>query len=65
MQISIPDLLENRLPLFRPVYPKEVSVDHIYGRLTDAHFADKLLRMNYDIHVGALAGFPEKSSFFW
>ncbi|HEY9046697.1 MAG TPA: PepSY-associated TM helix domain-containing protein [Ohtaekwangia sp.] len=39
---------------------KELSVDHIYGRLGDAAGADKLLRMNYDIHVGAILGLPGK-----
>lgn len=38
----------------------EVQADHIYGRLKDADFADKLLRMNYDIHVGAIGGLPGK-----
>lgn len=38
----------------------EVSVNHIYGRLDEAGFADKLLRMNYDIHVGAIGGLPGK-----
>jgi uncharacterized iron-regulated membrane protein len=39
---------------------KEIEVNHIYGKLKDAGFADKLLRMNYDIHVGAIGGFPGK-----
>ena len=39
---------------------KELPVDHIYGRLKDAKGADKLLRMNYDIHVGAIWGLPGK-----
>jgi uncharacterized iron-regulated membrane protein len=39
---------------------KEVSVDHIYGRFAEAQPADKLLRMNYDIHTGAVLGFPGK-----
>jgi len=39
---------------------KELDVEHIYGRLKDAGFADKLLRMNYDIHVGAIGGLPGK-----
>jgi uncharacterized iron-regulated membrane protein len=38
----------------------ELSVRHSYGRLQDAHFADKLARMNYDIHVGAIGGFTGK-----
>lgn len=39
---------------------EEVSVNHIYGRFRDASVADKLLRMNYDIHVGGILGFPGK-----
>jgi uncharacterized iron-regulated membrane protein len=39
---------------------KELSVDHTWGRLKDASGADKLIRMNYDIHVGAILGFPGK-----
>lgn len=39
---------------------KEVSVDHIYGRFPDAKAADKLFRMNYDIHTGAILGLPGK-----
>ncbi|OQP47048.1 peptidase M4 [Niastella yeongjuensis] len=39
---------------------KELSVGHIYGRFKDAKGADKLLRMNYDIHVGAIWGLPGK-----
>ncbi len=39
---------------------KELPVNHIYGRFKDAKAADKLLRMNYDIHVGAIWGLPGK-----
>jgi uncharacterized iron-regulated membrane protein len=39
---------------------KEVSVDHIYGRFPEAKAADKLLRLNYDIHTGAILGLPGK-----
>ena len=39
---------------------KETSVDHIYGRFPDAKAADKLLRMNYDIHTGAILGLAGK-----
>lgn len=39
---------------------EEKSVDHIYGRFPEAKAADKLLRMNYDIHTGALLGLPGK-----
>lgn len=39
---------------------KEVSVKHPYGRLSDISTADKIMRMNYDIHVGAIFGFAGK-----
>jgi uncharacterized iron-regulated membrane protein len=39
---------------------KEVSVTHPYGRLNDISTADKIMRMNYDIHVGAVFGFAGK-----
>jgi uncharacterized iron-regulated membrane protein len=39
---------------------EEVSVDHIYARFPEATAADKLLRMNYDIHTGAVLGLPGK-----
>lgn len=39
---------------------QELPVNHIYGRIKDATFADKTIRMNYDIHVGAIGGLPGK-----
>ncbi len=39
---------------------EELSVDHIYGRFPNADAADKLFRMNYDIHTGAILGFAGK-----
>jgi uncharacterized iron-regulated membrane protein len=39
---------------------KELPVEHIYGRFPEAKAADKLLRMNYDIHTGAILGLPGK-----
>jgi uncharacterized iron-regulated membrane protein len=39
---------------------KELPVNHIYGRYKELKAADKLLRMNYDIHIGAIAGLPGK-----
>jgi uncharacterized iron-regulated membrane protein len=44
---------------------KEVPVDHIYGRFPEAKAADKLLRMNYDIHTGAILGLPGKFIVFF
>lgn len=39
---------------------KEKEVNHIYGKLQDANTSDKLMRMNYDIHTGAILGLPGK-----
>lgn len=39
---------------------EEVETPSIYGRYADASFADKLMRMNYDIHVGAIGGLAGK-----
>jgi uncharacterized iron-regulated membrane protein len=39
---------------------KELSVDHMWGRAENNSASDKLMRMNYDIHVGAIAGLPGK-----
>jgi uncharacterized iron-regulated membrane protein len=38
----------------------ELSVTHQWNRLEDSNFAETLRRMNYDIHVGAILGFPGK-----
>lgn len=36
---------------------RSIRVDHPYqGRYSDKDFADKLRRMNYDIHIGAIGG---------
>ncbi|RYY35211.1 MAG: PepSY domain-containing protein [Sphingobacteriaceae bacterium] len=39
---------------------KEVEVKHAYGHLDKASVADKISRMNYDIHVGAVLGITGK-----
>lgn len=39
---------------------KEIEVGGIYGKLKNADKADKLFRMNYDIHTGAILGLPGK-----
>jgi len=39
---------------------KEIPVKHVYGRFANASVADKLMRANYDIHVGAVAGLAGK-----
>ncbi|GAA4901540.1 PepSY-associated TM helix domain-containing protein [Mucilaginibacter defluvii] len=44
---------------------EELPVKHIYGRLAKASTADKIARMNYDIHVGAVAGLAGKIAAFF
>jgi uncharacterized iron-regulated membrane protein len=39
---------------------EELPVDHMWGRINEASAGEKLYRMNYDIHVGAIGGFPGK-----
>lgn len=39
---------------------EEIPVTHMYGRLANTSVADKIARMNYDIHVGAILGLPGK-----
>ncbi len=39
---------------------KEIEVKHMFGKLSNTSTADKILRMNYDIHIGAIAGIPGK-----
>lgn len=39
---------------------QEMEVTHSYGKLANANVADKIARMNYDIHIGAIAGLPGK-----
>lgn len=43
---------------------KEIKSGSLYGRLSEADTADKLIRMNYDIHTGAIAGLPGKIIMF-
>ncbi len=35
---------------------EEIDTPGIYGKYQDAKLADKVIRMNYDIHVGAIGG---------
>jgi uncharacterized iron-regulated membrane protein len=44
---------------------KEIPVKHANGRLSNAGVGDKIARMNYDIHVGAIAGIPGKVMAFF
>lgn len=39
---------------------EEIEVNNIYGKLKNASNSDKLMRMNYDIHTGAIIGLPGK-----
>ncbi len=39
---------------------EEIPVTHMFGRFRDMKTADKIARMNYDIHVGAILGLPGK-----
>lgn len=42
-----------------------IKVNHVFGRFQDASVADKLIRMNYDIHVGAIGGIVGKTIAFF
>jgi uncharacterized iron-regulated membrane protein len=39
---------------------EEIETPGLYGHYKNADFADKVIRMNYDIHVGAIGGIPGK-----
>jgi uncharacterized iron-regulated membrane protein len=39
---------------------QEIKVDHMFGKFAEASTADKIARMNYDLHVGAVLGLPGK-----
>ena len=39
---------------------QEIPVTHLDGRYKDATIADKIVRMNYDIHTGQVLGLPGK-----
>ncbi|HPN70347.1 MAG TPA: PepSY-associated TM helix domain-containing protein [Saprospiraceae bacterium] len=43
---------------------QELEVGHIYNRFDQSTFADKLMRMNYDIHTGAVFGLAGKIFMF-
>ena len=44
---------------------QEMDVKHIYGRFNNTRVADKITRMNYDVHVGAILGLPGKIMAFF
>src|SRR5205814_1999367 len=39
---------------------KEIDVKHLYGRYANTTVADKIIRMNYDVHTGAVWGITGK-----
>ena len=39
---------------------KEIPVTHLFGRYKNASFADKMARMNYDVHTGEVLGLAGK-----
>jgi len=39
---------------------QEIEVKHVFGKFANASVADKIMRMNYDIHIGAIGGLPGK-----
>ncbi|WP_299183471.1 PepSY domain-containing protein [uncultured Aquimarina sp.] len=39
---------------------EEIETNSIYGKYKNADFADKVIRMNYDIHIGAIGGIVGK-----
>ncbi|GAA4270781.1 PepSY-associated TM helix domain-containing protein [Aquimarina gracilis] len=39
---------------------EEIETPSIYGKYKNARFADKVIRMNYDIHIGAIGGIVGK-----
>lgn len=47
---------ENDYRFFDQNTLEEIETRGIYGKYEDAKFADKLMRMNYDIHIGAIGG---------
>lgn len=44
---------------------QEVPVAHMWGRFANTTRSQKLMRMNYDIHVGAVLGLPGKMLAFF
>jgi uncharacterized iron-regulated membrane protein len=44
---------------------EELNVDHIYGRFSSSDGADKAMRMNYDVHTGAILGITGKVMMFF
>ncbi len=39
---------------------QELNASHPFGKISKASAADKAMRLNYDIHTGAIAGIPGK-----
>ncbi len=51
---------KNNYQYYNPYTLQELNVTHLWGKYQDAHTADKIIRMNYDLHVGAILGLPGK-----
>lgn len=52
---------QNDTRYFDQYSKKELSVDHVFGRFDKTiSVANKIARLNYDVHVGAILGFPGK-----
>ncbi|WP_206733873.1 PepSY-associated TM helix domain-containing protein [Flavobacterium stagni] len=49
---------------YDPSTGKEKKVSHIYSTLDKASTADYVMRMNYDLHTGAILGLPGKITAF-
>lgn len=45
---------------FDPATLQEIETPSVYGKYENASMADKIIRMNYDIHVGAIGGITGK-----
>jgi len=50
----------NNYRFFDQATLEEITTPGIYGRYKEAKLADKIIRMNYDIHIGAIGGIPGK-----
>ncbi len=42
----------------------EIEPEHLWAKFSEATVADKIMRLNYDIHVGAIGGLPGKILMF-
>ena len=56
---------ESQYRYFDPNTLEEKEVETIWGKIENANTADKIKRLNYDIHTGAIAGLPGKILVFF